>query len=113
MFNLPIDTSAMTFLVGASAEPIRERGTNRPRTDTETGEPLFAVQLVALIEGRANVITVKVPGEPPALPQGAPVRVLGLVATPWTMEGRSGVAFRARRVEPLGSNARPAAPRAS
>src|SRR6266542_1760300 len=69
MFNLPIDTSAMTFLVGASAEPIRERGTNRPRTDTETGEPLFAVQLVALIEGRANVITVKVPGEPPAVPQ--------------------------------------------
>jgi hypothetical protein len=113
MFNLPIDTSAMTFLVGASAEPIRERGTNRPRTDTETGEPLFAVQLVALIEGRANVITVKVPGEPPALPQGAPVRVLGLVATPWTMEGRSGVAFRAARIEPLGPNARPAAPKAS
>jgi hypothetical protein len=69
MFNLPIDTSAMTFLVGAGAEPIRERGTNRPRTDAETGEPLFAVQLVALIEGRANVITVKVPGEPPTLPQ--------------------------------------------
>jgi len=113
MFNLPIDTSAMTFLVGASAEPIRERGTNRQRTDPETGEPLFAVQLVALIEGRANVITVKVPGEPPALPQGAQVRVLGLVASPWTMEGRSGVAYRARRVEPLGPNARPAPPKAS
>ncbi len=94
-------------------EPIRERGTNRPRTDTETGEPLFAVQLVALIEGRANVITVKVPGEPPAVPQGAPVRVLGLVATPWTMEGRSGVAFRAARIEPISPSARPAAPRAS
>src|SRR6266542_2487301 len=88
MFNLPIDTSAMTFLVGASAEPIRERGTNRPRTDTETGEP-------------------------PAVPQGAPVRVLGLVATPWTMEGRSGVAFRAARIEPISPSARPAAPRAS
>jgi hypothetical protein len=113
MFNLPIDTSAMTFLVGAGAEPIRERGTNRPRTDAETGEPLFAVQLVALVEGRANVITVKVAGEPPALPQGAPVRVLGLLATPWTMEGRSGVAFRAARIEPLGPNARPAAPKAS
>lgn len=110
MVNLPIDTSAMTFLVGASAEPIRERGTNRPRTDAETGEPLFAVQLVALIEGRANVITVKVPGEPRSVPQGAPVRVVGLVATPWTMEGRSGVAFRATRIEPLGQTVRPAAP---
>jgi hypothetical protein len=80
MFNMPIDTSARTFLVGADAEPIRERGTNRQRTDAETGEPLFAIQLVALVEGRANVITVKVPCEPPELPQGAPVRVLGLLA---------------------------------
>jgi hypothetical protein len=112
MFNLPIDTSAMSFLVGAGAEPIRERGTDRPRVDAETGEPLFAVQVVALVEGRADVITVKVPGQPPDLPQGAPVRVLGLVATPWTMEGRSGISFRARRVEPLGTSARPA-PKAS
>ena len=113
MFNMPIDTSGMTFLVGAGAEPIRERGTNRQRTDSETGEPLFAVQLVALVEGRANVITVKVPGNPGTLPQGAAVRVVGLLATPWTMEGRSGVAFRATRIEPLGQSARPAAPRAS
>ena len=113
MFNMPIDTSAMSFLVGAGAEPIRERGTNRQRTDPETGEPLFAVRLVALIEGRANVITVKVPGQPPALPQGAQVRVHGLLATPWTMEGRSGVAFRAARIEPLGPSARQAPPRAS
>ncbi len=97
MFNLPIDTSAMSFLVGAGAEPIREHGTDRQRMDAETGEPLFSVQVVALVEGRADVITVKVPGQPAELPQGAPVRVLGLVATPWTMEGRSGLARAAPR----------------
>ncbi len=111
MLNLPVDTSAMTFLIGnAAAEPIRERGTGRQKTDPDSGEPLYAVQLVVLTEGRADVITVKVPGAPRSeLSQGMPVRVAGLVAVPWTMEGRSGVAFRAARVEP----ARPVPAKAS
>jgi hypothetical protein len=105
MFNLPVDTTGMTFLVGnAAAEPIRERGTGRQRTDPDTGEPLYAVQLVVLTEGRADVITVKVPSTGPLeLGQGTPVRVSGLVAVPWTMEGRSGIAFRAARIEPARS----------
>jgi hypothetical protein len=32
--------------------------------------------------------------------QGHPVKVVGLVAQPWTMGDRSGVAFRATRIEP-------------
>ena len=36
----------------------------------------------------------------PGLRQGHPVKVHGLVAQPWTMNDRSGVAFRAARVEP-------------
>jgi hypothetical protein len=44
---------------------------------------------------------VKVPGMPSAnIRQGHPVKVHGLVAQPWTMNDRSGVAFRAARVEP-------------
>ena len=34
------------------------------------------------------------------LGQGTPVKVHGLVAQPWTMADRSGVSFRAARVEP-------------
>jgi hypothetical protein len=60
------------------------------------------VQLVALAEGSAEIIGVKVPGELPELPQGATVRVVGLVATPWAMGDRNGVAFRASRIEPAG-----------
>jgi hypothetical protein len=32
--------------------------------------------------------------------QGHPVKVSGLVAQPWTMNDRAGVAFRAARIEP-------------
>ena len=38
--------------------------------------------------------------------QGHPVKVVGLVAQPWTMGDRSGVAFRAARIEPAMAQAK-------
>ena len=38
--------------------------------------------------------------------QGHPVKVTGLVAQPWAMNDRSGVAFRAARVEPVVAQAK-------
>jgi hypothetical protein len=73
--------------------------TKRPRAD-ENGEPLYMVQLIAMSDGAADIIAVKVPGQPSGLRQGHPVKVQGLVAQPWTMQDRSGVAFRAARIEP-------------
>ena len=58
------------------------------------------VQLIAMSDGAADIIAVKVPGQPSGLRQGHPVKVQGLVAQPWTMQDRSGVSFRAARVEP-------------
>jgi hypothetical protein len=99
--KLPIDTSAITFLVTMAPEPATEFGTGRLKTD-ENGEALYSVQLVALGEGGADLITVKVPGNPPSeIRQGSPVKVTGLVASPWTMENRSGVSFRASRIEAI------------
>jgi hypothetical protein len=46
--KLPIDTSAITFMVAAPPEPVRDFETKRPRPDPETGLPLYGVQLVAL-----------------------------------------------------------------
>jgi hypothetical protein len=52
-------------------------------------------------EDSADLIAVKVPGVPSqAIRQGVPVKVVGLVAQPWTMADRSGVSFRAASVEP-------------
>jgi hypothetical protein len=98
--KLPVDTSAIAFLCAVEAEPVVDFETKRPRAD-ENGEPLYVVQLIALSDGAAEIIPVKVPGLPgPGIRQGHPVKVSGLVAQPWTMGDRSGVAFRAAKVEP-------------
>jgi hypothetical protein len=102
--KLPVDVSAISFLCAMAPEPVVDFETKRPRAD-ENGEPLFAVQLVALAEGTAEIIAVKVAGAAPAVRQGQPVKVLGLVAQPWTMGDRAGVAFRAQRVEALTAQA--------
>jgi hypothetical protein len=98
--KLPVDTSAIAFLCAVEAEPVVDFETKRPRAD-ENGEPLYLVQLIAMTDGAAEILAVKVPGLPSqAIRQGHPVKVHGLVAQPWTMADRSGVAFRAARIEP-------------
>ena len=100
--RLPIDTSRLQFLVVAPAEPLRqyEEGKPReawaPRTDVN-GEVLWRVQLVALGEGEAEIIRVAVAGDP-NVGQGEMVRVDGLTAQAWELDGRSGMAFRAQAV---------------
>ena len=61
-----------------------------------------------MADGAAEVISVKVAGEPKGITQGATVKVTGLVATPWTMGERSGVAYRATQLEPLAAASRSA-----
>ena len=104
--KLPVDTSAIAFLCAMPPEPVVDFETKRPRAD-DNGEPLYVVQLVALAENSAEILAVKVPGAPsPAIRQGHPVKVVGLVAQPWTMGDRSGVAFRAARIEPAMAQAK-------
>ncbi len=99
--RLPIDTSGLTLLVGMAPEPVVDFESRRPKAD-ENGEPLYQLQIVALGSEGAEVITVKVAGEPRGLTPGVPVKVLGLVALPWSMGERSGVSFKAARIEAVG-----------
>ena len=101
--KLPIDTTGMTFLAAGPAEPVLDFESKTAKVD-ENGAALFSVQVVALAEGGAEVIGVKIAGEPKGITQGAAVKVTGLVATPWNMGDRSGVAYRAARIEPLASS---------
>jgi hypothetical protein len=104
--RLPIDSSAISFLCALAPEPVLDFETRRPRAD-ENGEPLYVIQLLAMGDGSADLLAVKVPGVPSsAIRQGAPVKVTGLVAQPWTMNDRSGVSFRAARVEPVVTQAK-------
>ena len=92
--RLPIDTSRLQFLVVTEAEPLKkfEDGKPReawaPRVD-ENGEVLWRVQLVALGDGEADIIRVSVPGDP-GVKQGEMVRVEGMTAQAWEMDGRNG-----------------------
>ncbi len=97
--KLPVDTSGMTFMCATAPEPVLDFETKRPRAD-ENGEVLYSVQIVALAQGSAEIINVKVAGEPNAT-QGTMLQVHELVATPWSMGDRSGVSFRASRIEPV------------
>lgn len=96
--KLPIDTTGMTFLAAGAAEAVLDYDSKTAKID-ENGEALFAVQVVVLANGGAEVISVKVAGEPKGLAQAVPLRVGGLVASPWSMGDRSGVAFRAAKLE--------------
>ena len=70
--RLPIDTSAISFLCALAPEPVLDFETKRPRAD-ENGEPLYVIQLLAMGEGSADLIAVKVPGVPvPGHPPGRP-----------------------------------------
>ena len=113
--KLPIDTTGVTFLCALAPEPVMDFETKRQKGDLN-GEPLFSVQLVLLADGGAEVISVKIVGSPAAgLVSGAPVAVVGLVATPWSMGDRSGVSFKASSIQPftLAAGSRPAMPSAS
>jgi hypothetical protein len=97
--KLPVDTSAIAFLCALAPQPLLNFQSKEERAD-ENGEPLYVVQLIALAEGEAEILAVKVAGMPSGIRQGHPVKVHGLVAQPWSMNDRSGVAFRAARIEP-------------
>ena len=58
--------------------------------DKATGQALWQVQLIALDATGGEVLAVTVVGEPKVV-VGQPVSVTGLVALPWSQDGRSGI----------------------
>jgi hypothetical protein len=94
--RLEIRTDRAQFLVSKSPEP-RNDGDGRQKADRDTGELLYATELVAMDASGAEVIKVTTAGTP-KVTAGQFVTVVGLIASPWSMEGRSGVAFRAQSI---------------
>jgi hypothetical protein len=99
--KLPIDTAGMTFMAAAPARPVTDFETKQHRVD-DNGELLYNLQVVALDADGAQILTLRVPGDP-GVGQGAMLVLEGLVALPWSMGDRSGVAFRATRVTSQGT----------
>ncbi len=100
--RLPIDAGRLQFLVVGEAEPVRKFEADKPRDAwaprvDDNGELLWRAQLVAFGEGEAEILRVIVPGDP-GVKEGELVRVEGMTAQPWEMDGRSGMSFRATAI---------------
>ncbi|PVA97640.1 SCO3933 family regulatory protein [Mycobacteroides abscessus] len=92
--KLKVDTSAVSFMCTKAPEPRTDFGSGQPKIDKTTGAVLYQVQVMALDADGGDVLAVTVAGEP-KVTVGQQVTVINLVATPWSQDGRSGVAFRA------------------
>jgi hypothetical protein len=96
--RLPIDTGAMNFMCASEPAPVLDFETKQQKAD-EHGQPLFATQVVVLSDGGAQVVSLKTPGRPDVQP-GQMLVVRELVAIPWEIGDRNGIAFRAGALEP-------------
>jgi hypothetical protein len=94
--RLEIKTDGVQFIVSKLPEP-KNDGDGRHKADRETKELLYVTELVGIDDSGAEVIKVTTAGAP-KVGNRQPVQVAGLVATPWTVDGRSGVAFRAESI---------------
>ena len=92
--KLKIDTAGVSFTCTRAPEQRVNFDTGQPRVDKATGLPLWLVQVMALDQSGGDVISVTVAGEP-KVSTGRAVTVAGLVALPWSQDGRSGIAYRA------------------
>lgn len=107
MRMIPVDTSQLSFLVGAEAEPKMDRENKTQRTDNNTGEMLFVVNLGVLLPGNQPMssIQVTVAGKAPEVTKGTQVVPVELEAIPWNQGTRSGVAYRAKDIKPVTASA--------
>ena len=100
MSPLPLEVSGGVHCVVAHpAEPVIDRATGQPRLDRD-GRPLSVVLPVGLTSGGAEVVPVRVAGDPPAgFAVGQAVHVRGLTVTPWAIGDRAGISYRAEAIE--------------
>ncbi len=99
--RLYVDTSQVSFQVSREfAERTDQDG--KQRKDKRTDQLMWTAQLVAVDEEGAEVLNVTVLGDtPPKVTKGQPVTPVELQALPWAQNGRNGVAFRAKTVQPV------------
>jgi hypothetical protein len=95
--KLRIDTTGVTFVCTRTPEQRLNFDSGQPRIDKASQLPLWLVQVMALDADGGEVIAVTVAGEP-NVAVGQPVAVSGLMALPWSQDGRSGIAYRAEAI---------------
>ncbi|GAA2614327.1 hypothetical protein SMC26_24170 [Actinomadura fulvescens] len=104
MRNIPVDTSALTFVCVSPPRPkLINQDTGEIKRDKE-GNDVYQVGLSAANEmGRVDLVNVAVTGDP-GVTIGQIVNPVGLVGFYWEQtingEKRAGVSFRAEQIVP-------------
>ena len=99
--RIKLDTSQIRFMTTKPAAPKTDRNTGQQKVDKTTGALLWQLQVMALDETGGEILTVTLDGEP-KINVGEFVQLHDLVAIPWSQGDRSGVAFRAAGIAPVG-----------
>jgi len=100
MKSIPVDTSTLTFFAGGEVQVAKNQD-GSPKID-KTGKPIFSVPLVVVgTSSGVETIIVKVAGTVPQMPAMSPIKVIGLSARPWNIDGRGGISYAATSVQPL------------
>lgn len=99
--KVPVEVSRYQFV--ASTEPVAENdyATHQPKIDAQSGQPIYATQVVALGPDGAEVIKIRTVGKPLGIVAGGSVRIVGLWASTWQSSDKAGISFRAERIEPV------------
>ena len=97
--QLEIKTQGVEFVVSRAPQPKNDND-GRQKADRDSGAPLYVTELVAMDDTGAEVIKVTTAGQPRITTRQL-VTVVKLVATPWNIDGRGGVAFRAESITPI------------
>ncbi|MFE2166551.1 hypothetical protein ACIGFK_21350 [Streptomyces sp. NPDC085524] len=112
MRQIPVDTTGATVMVAQPPQlKLRDKKTGQVAVDNETGNNLVTVDVLFVMNGNAEVISVTVaePDVSGQLAMGTPVALTGLVARPWENEfngqKRHGISFRAVAVTSLAGDA--------
>jgi hypothetical protein len=100
--RFPIDVRSLRFIAGSDPAGVMDME-GRQRADKATGELLWGLDLVALGgKDGAEVWHVRIAGEPKGISTGQPVKVQGLTAMTWEIDGRHGISFRVDGLEASG-----------
>ncbi|TDU77684.1 hypothetical protein [Streptomyces sp. KS 21] len=108
MRQIPVDTNGATVMVAQPPQlKMRDKKTGQVAVDNESGSNLMTVDVLFVMNGNAEVVSVTVaePDISGELVMGTPVALTGLVARPWENEfngqKRHGISFRAVAVTSL------------
>lgn len=101
--RLLVDSTRTQFTVTKAVEEKKDQN-GRQKIDRNTQEPLWVVQVMALDETGGEVLNVTLAGNAmPKITVGAVVVPVELEAIPWATNGKNGVAYRAKTLNPQGS----------